>query len=246
VRQGIRDQESRDEGLSGVQRKEGAASFGIRDGQICDEKENEMEVPTIEMNRFDARRKFLEYRAAVRERHNAEDEAMMKAYRALSQGKQVIHIGQVLTEAGIDHHNRPRLAICRSDASRVYFSSFQFSKAGKAKTSQGEHEGGHVFASVEAALWDGRRSRERIVIPRETYQLRHHVRCEAAVPAIPPGLRPRGSLENYYTLWDVKWEPKAPVDPILLKPISPMLFAIVAMWDLTPLERAIVAGQRLA
>jgi hypothetical protein len=36
------------------------------------------------------------------------------------------------------------------------------------------------------------------------------------------------------------------VDPILLRPIGGDLYAVVAQWDLTEIERTIIAGTRKA
>lgn len=42
-----------------------------------------MDLQTIEMPRSEARAAFLDYRRAVRERHNAEDEAIMRGLAIL-------------------------------------------------------------------------------------------------------------------------------------------------------------------
>lgn len=204
-----------------------------------------MEIATIEMNQYQARKKFLEYRAACRERQTDEDAAIMAGYKALSQGRKILHIGEVLQEAGVNLHGQPRLAIVRADATNVHFQSYQW-RTGRKETTGGITIGGHVFASSRDAFEDKRLSTHRVVIPRESYPaMERSIKCEAVVPMIPPKFRPKGDLGNYYVLWDVKWERKAPLDPLLLKPISPMMYAIVAMWDLTPLERAIMAGGRI-
>lgn len=206
-----------------------------------------MEIATIEMNQYQARRKFLEYRAACRERQTDEDKAIMAGYKVLSQGKKILHIGEVMQEAGVNLHGQPRLAIVRADATKVHFASYQWRhKIGLKKATTGETIGGHVFASSGNAFWDARLSTHRVVIPRESFPaMEKQISCKATVPMIPPKFRPKGSLENYYILWDAKWDAKAPLDPLLLKPISPMMYAIVAMWDLTPLERSIMAGGRI-
>ena len=207
-----------------------------------------MEIATVEMNQYQARRKFLEYRAACRERQTAEDKAIMAGYKALSQGRKVLHIGQVMQEAGVNYLGQPELAIIRADATKVYFESYQWRhKIGSKQTTAGETRGGHVFATSNNAFSDKRLSTHRVVIPQDAFPaMTRRISCEASVPMIPPQFRPKGSLENYYILWDAKWDKKAPLDPLLLKPISPLMYAIVAMWDLTPLERAIMAGGRIA
>ena len=65
----------------------------------------------------------------------------------------------------------------------------------------------------------------------------------APTPVIPAEIMPDGKLENYYILWEVEeWKPVPPKDPILLKRISPNLFAVIATWNLTKIEQAVMKG----
>jgi hypothetical protein len=62
------------------------------------------------------------------------------------------------------------------------------------------------------------------------------------VPLIPPEHRPnRNRLPRFHILWEVeKWDPTPPRDPALLKWIGGDLWEVVATWDLTELERAVL------
>lgn len=40
-----------------------------------------------------------------------------------------------------------------------------------------------------------------------------------------------------------KWKPVPPRDPILVKRLTPNLFGVLATWDLTKLERAVIRGR---
>jgi hypothetical protein len=173
-------------------------------------------------SRWKARQKFLEYRHAVQERHNAEDEMLMKGYRALSMGRQVVDIHQTIRQAGVDAFNRPKLAISRADAVKCWFSVSSH---------------GGIF---DNDFWKQyhKRSATRIVIPGEFPQVRAK-ECWALLPSIPPPLRPKHELHNYHILWEAKWE-GAPIDPALLKHIAGPLYAVVATWDLSELERAVL------
>jgi hypothetical protein len=63
----------------------------------------------------------------------------------------------------------------------------------------------------------------------------------APVPLIPPHLRPADAYRNYFILWEVKvWQRVAPVDPLLLTHVTGHVFAVVAQWDLTPIERLVM------
>ena len=64
----------------------------------------------------------------------------------------------------------------------------------------------------------------------------------AIVPSIPPLHRPHDSLENYWLLWEAEWT-RPPVDPALLKHLGLNLYAVLAVWDLTPLEQAVLRGR---
>jgi hypothetical protein len=52
-------------------------------------------------------------------------------------------------------------------------------------------------------------------------------------------LRPKATLEHFHILWEAVWQPHtAPRDPMLLKHLGGVFYAVVAVWDLTELERA--------
>lgn len=66
----------------------------------------------------------------------------------------------------------------------------------------------------------------------------------AVVPLIPPHLRPaKTALDKFHILWEADWKRTPPRDPMLLKRVSGQLFAVVATWDLTEMERTVL-GQR--
>jgi hypothetical protein len=72
----------------------------------------------------------------------------------------------------------------------------------------------------------------------------------ALIPMIPADVRPRDALENCYVLWEVEHWADRPIratpdrDPYLLKHLAGDLYAVIAEWDLTELERAIMQGRR--
>ena len=48
----------------------------------------------------------------------------------------------------------------------------------------------------------------------------------------------------FHILWEVEqWDPTPPVDPALVRHIRGDLWAVIAMWDLTELERAVLAAR---
>lgn len=191
-----------------------------------------MQLETIEMPRAEARRLFLEYRRAVRARHDAEDEAIMRGYRALADGRQVIDLAQAIAAGGVDEHAMPRLAALRADARWCY--------------SHGVTSTGSVTFCMDE--WSSARAtRRRIALPPGTFapdQSRAWQRQKRAlVPTVPPMFRPAGSLERYVILWEAEWRPFPPTDPALLRRLGGNLYAVLAVWDLTELEKTVLAGR---
>lgn len=208
-----------------------------------------MNIPTITMDRAEARRAFLEYRSAVREALDREitlvddrraaavaerresDEALMRGYRQLSLGYQVIDLRRVLSEGGQDEQGRPRLAVARADEQQVHMDRAR---------------DGAVTFSVR---WTRQRSDHRdprtqrsLAFPAGTLPVLQSptlVSADAVVPTIPPRLRP-AQLDRYHLLWEAEWRRVAPVDPALLRALGDGLYVVVATWDLTELERAVL------
>jgi len=188
-----------------------------------------MKIKSIsDVTKWEARRKFLEYRRAVRERHNEEDDLIMRGYRQLSLGRMVIDAHQAIREAGVDHRNYPKLAICRADAKMCWYERPSWAAprfAMHANTSRHETRR-YITLPIESLP----------ALPNNTYQIR------AIVPTIPPALRPKGALSNYHILWEADWE-RAPVDPILLRHIGGPIYVVLAQWDLTELERSVLSAR---
>lgn len=227
-----------------------------------------MEVAEIKMEKRVARREFVTYAREVQKTREArvnqakadittagrafreararrdqiykEDNILMETYRALSLGKRVINLQQTLKNAGVDEKHRPRLAVGRADwtecflshrDNRVWFTSHQVNW-GRVSKLEGVSFSTSTFPPE---MWDWRR--------RQELKLPTTLSAKALVPTIPPALRPALSLEKYHILWEAEWEPVPPVDPFLLKHIAGDHYAIVAQWDLTPLEQSVLAGR---
>lgn len=69
---------------------------------------------------------------------------------------------------------------------------------------------------------------------------------KAPVPIVQPKIlleNVKRGLGGYYILWEVEeWKPVPPRDPILLKKLTANLFGIIATWELTLLERAVISS----
>jgi hypothetical protein len=212
-----------------------------------------MNLPVIEVDQSEARKRFLEYRRAVRERHSDEDAQIMRAYRELAVGgRQLLNLSEAMRLGGTVERERvlriggerststsvlPRLAVARADAQWCWTS--------------GVGENGAVTFQTKAELAE-RNRRDRVFIPAGTFEngkgwISHwsNTNWQAHVPIVPPPLRPADKLGNYHLLWEPEWKqtPVPPGDPALLKHIGGDLYAVVAIWDLTEVERAVLAGR---
>lgn len=212
-------------------------------------------IGSPQISRHDARKAYLEYKAAVltavKPEEKKEYEGLWRGYKAIAAGQQVLDLQQTLTAAGVQEDTLfPRLAVCRADA-RVCRCILK-------------GDGSVVFMD-EAARWRGG-SKRKVSLPVNTLPSfntqwqqgggtnryrpggileRQHWNSEATavVPIVPPHLHPRAALANYHTLWDAVWTPAPPKDPLLLRHLAGQLYAIVAHWDLTPLEQAVLRGR---
>ena len=172
---------------------------------------------------------------------------MQKVYGHLQHGKKVIDIYEAFKRIGLNEDSDPKLAIVRADAKICWGWKFI--------------EGSIRFSMKQIERWDKTRKNDGdIRLPNGTFQWQpldtakrmddwniKHQQIKTVVPIIPPQIlidEVRYLLPNYYILWEVeKWQPIPPKDPILLKQLTPNLFGVLATWNLTELERAIIRGR---
>jgi len=216
-------------------------------------------LPTVQMDATEARREFLAYRKLLRSgRGTPEDQAIMNAYRLAAKGQRILNLAQAIAGGGEttigDEVRRwrdgapvtgyvefrvPVLAIARADAQFVWTRGIN-------------KEGAVTFQSVRQPH---HRERARIRAmaagtfpaggPGEQWGGWGPRIC-AMAPVIPAALRPTHRLENYHLLWQAEWaidHSIPPGDPALLKHIGGDLYAVLAVWDLTPIEQAVLAGR---
>lgn len=200
-----------------------------------------MELPVVTMPQAEALTAFQAYRHAVRSAKtatvNSEDAQIARCYKAIADGKKVFNILDAFEQAGFDEKGSPCLAISRAD---------------EQQTTLWHPVACDWFEIGPANLmaW-GRRSNAAIKgrvfrFPAPSLSSQRDIRMRAIVPNIPPALRPPFKLENYHLLWEPKWEriPRPPGDPALLKHLGGPLYAVLATWDLTPVEQAVLGVTR--
>jgi hypothetical protein len=175
-------------------------------------------------------RKYLEHR-----HHSGPaieiDREVERLYRLISKGEVVIQGKGSVLAASIGEDRLPRLAISRADASACHLS---IGSDGRAIM---DHDG--------QSNWRSRVARtNKFQFAAGSFPGCKPGRYQAIAPHIPPDIRPRRGLENYTLLWEAVWEKAPPVDPYLLRQIGKSdFYAVVGAWDLTPVERAVMASR---
>jgi len=195
-----------------------------------------MDLAEVTMPKAEALEHFKEYRSAVRKRHNAEDVAIMQGYKQLARGLAILSLSRAMKLGGL-RNGLPRLAICRADVPRCWL---------LARTN-----GSCEFTTNRSSRMSRRTIRDRVSLPEGTFpgikpadvwsDNQSYDAKSAIVPSVPPRLRPRGSLGLYHVLWEAEWTNEPPRDPALLRYLRGDLWAVLATWDLTEIERLVIA-----
>lgn len=206
-----------------------------------------MHLEAITMDRADARRAYLDYRDAIREAQHHEldevqqrqldqDRAIAAGYKALSVGRQLIRLSDAFTAGGFHTTGRntgmPKLAIMRADLPRVRCTRQRSGRIDFEPADNRHHRQASKLLRIDGPPipdFDG-----------------FSVRRIADVPPVPPALRPGPHARNYHILFEAEWRtettPRAAGDPALLKHLRGDLYAVLAVWDLTPVEKAALDG----
>jgi hypothetical protein len=223
-----------------------------------------MNLTAIEMAPQVAREAFLDYREAVRDHRRLspypEDKELMRAYRALAKGERIIQLTEALRAGGTTLLTCPGV---RWDGGRYVEGDVELPKIAVGRADRGFVWCGGITASggVEMVTKTDRAPNNRrdvvqraAVFPRDRERNTTGVGWDsrgvprAIVPIIPPKLRPkRTRLSEFHVLFEAEWAvhtPPPPVDPALLRHLGGDLYAVVAVWELTEVERAVLALRR--
>lgn len=199
-----------------------------------------MDLKTIETSKGEARRLYNEYRTALKPKSaTVEDEQIMAGYKAIAKGKTILNLAEVMRQAGVDDKGRPHLAISRADQARVQYHSQSFEHSYRPTFSPpGKYS--RRFTSLIVVLPDKTLTRSLWNSATSHWD---SIQCASPVPIIPPKIRPK-NIRDYYILWEAEWE-DVPVDPMLLRRIhrTALLYAVIATWDLSALERSILGNR---
>jgi hypothetical protein len=180
----------------------------------------------------EAAEKLAEYEAQLRIERSAEDEAIAMGYRAAARGLPIIRLSETVAAGGYFDGGLPRIAVIRATEKDCYVrwdgQSIVYNDG--VSRNQGALVGRYTvrvpIAEPPAGRWWGG--------------------GQTIVPLIPPRYRPRWPrLKSCHLLWEVEsWTPVPPEDPALIRHIRGDLWAVLAVWDLTELERYVLS-QRL-
>lgn len=196
-----------------------------------------MDVPLITMEPAAAMDKLQAYRHELKRRVDVEYEAAVAGYTVLAAGLPLLDLREAFRAAGFHPDGRPKLAVARADRPqvmvRVHRNSLEFNAL--ANPWQFNYNGSLVVT---------------VAVSRRVSVSNLKSQGWSLVPMVPADVRPKGNLRDFFVLWEVEQWADRPIssvpdrDPYLLRHILGDLYAVVAEWDLTDLERAIMAGRR--
>lgn len=204
-----------------------------------------MNLNVASMPKEEALEKFNQYKDAVRVSRAAADRMMMNAFRLLSEGRGILNLRETISKGGVHEETwLPKLAVMRADQEMCWFVRGV--------------EGSGCYSEKNARNVTKARLTTRLqfrmpadTFPRQSWseipeatRRRYRESFSTPVPPIPPEHRPSDAFSKYCILWEVDvWEPHAPPgDPVLLRPIGGDLYAVMAVWDLTSVERMVLGA----
>lgn len=202
-----------------------------------------MNVAEITMPADQAREQLEQYQAALQTREPTdEDRGVILGLKAIAKGRSLIDLHDVFRRCPADAKGRPALAVARAHWRRVRL--------------EVHGNGGSWWIPQIPGLsfWDLRPGRgalkakvawhRQFRLPAGTLPetIRPPGEHRAVVPLIPPNLRPARGLNRYCILWEAEWG-TVPADPMLIRHLHGSLYVVLACWDLTALERAVLSGR---
>jgi len=190
-----------------------------------------MQAEYVEIDRGKARELYRAYKKHLHWSQPIDDE-IRRAYQMLAQGKLVVKALESIKAAGLKTEGEdagfPKLALCRADAKNC--------------TVLMHADGSADMCADRTSAWGRKASKNVFHFAGDTFpriKRDRSYRATAVVPLPPINQRPQRGLANYHTLWEAEWTRIAPYDPMLLRRLGKAdLWVVVAMWDLTEIERA--------
>lgn len=206
-----------------------------------------MNVQQITMDPDVAREQLREYRRALHKRADAEYEAVAKGLEALADGTPIINLTDAIRTGGFFDSGLPKLAIARADRTMVTAQWRSPFGTGSWFGRTLWHPRGTLFFDTLASRGRAGHDMAHAVnlgteyLPKDSY-----VRGSTLVPMIPASVRNtvRFDARKTFILFEVEaWRPIPHRDPFLLRHLACDAYALLAAWDLTPLEQMVMAGR---
>ena len=213
-----------------------------------------MEVEQLAIPKRKAEEEYQALRQAFKQNTKLRREEirqdLKKVYGHLRHGKKIVDIYETFSKVGINENRNPRLAICRADAKTCYCH---------------KQNNGEAIFSVDRGVTVARKSKLDVWLPEGTFKFLDDPQkstsdphwmswgnrdIKTLVPIIPTKIlvkEVKVLLRNFHILWEVElgaWKiSRPPRDPILLRQLTPNLYGVLATWNLTKLERAVIRGR---
>lgn len=208
-----------------------------------------MNVATMTMPKAQAKRMLREYRARLLKKNDDELRAVAEGLKWMARGRAVINVSEAIGAAPLDKLHRPMLAICRADRTQV---NFRWGARETVAHFSAERPWGSRGARGDSVTVDMGRPNPHAEIGSDSINRWAPARGSAMVPMVPPDALKQAhtgttALGRFFILWEVEeWKPTPPRDPFLLQHLGGDLYVVLAEWELTELERAVIAGTRRA
>lgn len=191
-----------------------------------------MKVEQLQVDPTHARELWQKYQSHVH-RQTPADAEIAAIYKRIAQGKTVIRAFESIRAAGLDAGGCPKLAIAPAHMTAAWWRVSRH-----ACTFGKRYPNTRDRLEVVRMDWPGIEAEHmRIAGQKRRWE------WEAAVPLIPVHLRPKRGLQNYHILWEAEWTQRYPVDPYLLRRFGGDAWLVVAAWDLTEVERAVMSSR---
>lgn len=194
-----------------------------------------MNLPTFTEEKKLATAKWHEYKNAEKQSTNPLYKDLRKVYNQIKSGRKMIDIFKAIQAGGVHENHHPKLAVAMASSKKIKCLRYQ--------------DGTVEFnnPNIRWQLSDRFDVTLNACLPKFSYTDNNKFRrmdLEAPVPLIPPKYLPKTLTDDYYILWEVdEWKMVPPTDPWLLKRVTKSLFVVLAGWDLTELEKSVMAGR---
>lgn len=225
-----------------------------------------MNLQTIEIPRAQAREAAAEYQRAAKGMREGpartEFEEIARAYRLAARDETpMIALTPTIRAAGTtvrtvvsgtrrQNYLLPNLAACRADAAFCYTLGIQRDGGIELIDSlnrRPNYQKGRLKLDLGIELPGDFTAGEPLANGNSWWKRNA---WSAMVPIVPPKHRPAGAstLGSYLVLWEVDdwvWTkiPQPPGDPALLRRLGGDIYAVLATWDLTELEKLVLSGR---